>query len=172
MRRSALTGLGAAAALIAACASSAVDTGELAPVVQSAAEAGAPAPMPGLDWTYMVDDDEAKLAYGAPNTDDLRLGLECVRGSGQVTITRNALAGEPARFQLESGGETETVAAVAEETPVEGQFLMAELDVKHPVFQRFRQTGWIAQWLGDRRQMMTPQPASRPKIEAFFAHCG
>ena len=108
----------------------------------------------------------------APNSDDLRLGLECSRNSGVVIVSRDAWPGEPEEIRLEAGGEIETLAALAEPSPTDGPFLSAELSTKHPVLIRFRQTGWMAQWAGDERQMMAPQPASRPKIESFFAHCG
>ena len=161
--------------LTTACMSAGVGQGEGAmdgAPPSAPTDAGAPQPTAGLDWTYTVEEDEAKLAYGAPNSDDLRLGLECTRGSGVVIVSRDAWPGEPEEIRLEAGGETETLNAVAEPSPTDGPFLTAELPAKHPVLIRFRQTGWMAQWAGAERQMMAPQPVSRPKIEAFFAHCG
>ena len=157
--------------LTTACMSTTPESAATAPV-GAVTDSGAPQPVAGLDWTYTVDGAEAKLAYGAPYSDDLRLGLECARGSGLVTVSRDAWPNEPDQFHLESGGETERIAAVAEASPTDGRFLTAELETTHPVLQRFRQTGWLAQWSGEDRQMMAPQAASRTKVEAFFAHCG
>ena len=68
--------------LLGASACATVETpAELAPAVVSS---GAPAPVADHDWFYHRDGEEARLAYGLAESDDLRLGLDCRQGSGRL----------------------------------------------------------------------------------------
>jgi hypothetical protein len=74
----------ALAGLTAACASvepSAPPT----PVVSAAA----PAPIPGYDWFLSEDEGTARLAYGIEASDELKLGLDCIVGTGKVDLVRS-----------------------------------------------------------------------------------
>ncbi|HZV84742.1 MAG TPA: hypothetical protein VFF48_07125 [Brevundimonas sp.] len=84
-----------------------------------------------------------------------------------------AAKGARPEIHLQSGAATERFRAASEPSQIhDGVFLTAEARSDHPVFQRFRQVGWVAQWRGDAREVYAPQPASRPVIESFFALCG
>jgi hypothetical protein len=69
-------------------------------------EAAAPAPIDGYDWFMHADDQEAMLAYGVANSDDLKLRLDCAPASGRLRLTTPA-AGPNREIFLESGGDTE-----------------------------------------------------------------
>lgn len=163
-------------ALLAACATNPSESpAALEPSSPEAATAedGGPEPTPGLDWHFHQDGAEAKLAYGVANSDDLRLGLTCARGAGEVELSRDAEPDAAPGIRLESGGETETIATRSEPSELSGGvFLTGRIATAHPVMARFRQTGWLAQWVGERREMMAPQPRSRSVIADFLAHCG
>lgn len=151
---------------VAACA-----TVEHAPA--SADSASAPAALAGHDWFYHQDEDEARLAYGVAESDDLRLGLDCHRASGRLMLS--ALGGPDAKpeIHLESGGETERFRARSEPSQLhDGVFLTAEAAADAPVFQRFRRVGWIASWHDGERQAYAPHAGSAPNIERFFTFCG
>ena len=67
--------------------------------VSPSAALTAPAPAAGLDWVMTADGDQAKLAYGAAGSDDVRLVITCAKGSGKVSIRRTLSAdqaGSPA----------------------------------------------------------------------------
>ena len=139
----------------------------------TAAIASAPAPVEGHDWFFNEDDDDARLAYGVENSDDLRLGLDCRRGSGRLDLT--ALGGEDARAEihLESGGDTERYPAKSEPDLLhDGVILTAQARADDPVFQRFRRLGWLALWRDQEREAYAAHPASTDRIERFFAFCG
>ena len=170
MRRALLVLAGAG--LVAACGATAIAPVETPLEAGPMADAGAPLPTPGLDWLLTLDGNQAKLAYGAPNSDDLRLGLECGRGSGVVALTRDVPPGATPEFHLESGGDTERIAAVAEPSEMSGgQYLTADLPVTAPVLVRFGQTGWLAQWTDGLRAVHVPQPGSTRRPADFLAFC-
>lgn len=149
----------------AACASVEAPT---PPAVTSSA----PRPVEGYDWHLSIDEPEARLAYGLAESDELRLGLTCARGSGRLELSAMRPAGVR-EIHLESGGETERFPARSEPSELhEGVFLTAGTRTAEPVFQRFRKVGWLADWQGTARETYVPHPASAADIERFFAFCG
>jgi len=144
-----------------------------APTATETASSGSPVAVEHYDWFFDGDESRARLAYGLEASDDLRLGLDCDRGSGRLALSGVAPTGAKAEFHIESGGETERFAAAAEPSQLhDGVFLSAETRADAPVFQRFRRTGWLALWQDGKRQAYAPHPDSTPNIERFFALCG
>lgn len=164
-RLPALVALSVAAAAMAACSTT-------APVTPPAEASGAPAPVAGLDWHLTIDEPEAKLAYGIEESDELKLGLTCERGTGRLEI--NALRATPVRvLHLESGGETERFSVRAEPSGLhEGIFLTGQARTSEPVFLRFRKVGWLADLQDGRREIYAPHADAVASIERFFAFCG
>lgn len=168
MRLAPLIALSIAALAIGACTTTTGDT----PVLATNSES-APQPVEGYDWHFNLDSDEAQLAYGLAQSDDLKLGLDCRKGSGRLTLTAAVDVAAPPEFHLESGGDTERFAAMKEPAEVnDGALLTAEARTSEPVFLRFRHVGWLAAWKGDAREAYVPHPASASQIEQFFAFCG
>ena len=171
MRMRALVVLSALAVSAAACAT--VEPAAPAPEPPAAAEGGAPSPIAGHDWFFNSDGDEAALAYGLDESDDVWLGISCRRGGGRLQFQRPAAHDDPKVIALESGGETETYPARSEPSELhEGVFLISEASASDPVFQRFRRTGWLAVYGDGERSPMVPHPGSVDRIERFFAFCG
>lgn len=132
----------------------------------------APAPVPGYDWFLTPDEGVARLAYGVEASDDLRLGLDCVAGSGTVSLVANGAKGAKL-IHLESGDETQQFPAEGEPSELhDGDLLTAQAEAAEPVLQRFRRLGWIAQRTQGRREVYAPHPGSENGIERFFAFCG
>jgi hypothetical protein len=153
----------ALAGLTAACAS-------VEPAAPPATVA-APAPTPGYDWFLSEDSGTARLAYGVETSDDLKLGLDCVVGTGKVDLLALGKTGS-SEIHLEAGGETERFAADGEPSQLhDGDLLTATTDLGTPVLQRFRRLGWIAQWVDGQRMAYAPQPGSEVRVERFFAFC-
>ena len=167
MRRASLFSLAVAGLAATACS-----TTTPAPPSENAAPSGAPQPIPGYDWFLSTDGSQAKLAYGAERSDDLKLSLECTSGTGLFDLTASAADGAAPEIHLESGGDTEGYSAQAEPAVVhDGLVLTTQARSDTPVFQRFRRVGWMAAWHGDIRETYVPQPASVGRIEQFFALC-
>jgi hypothetical protein len=168
MRPSLVIVLSALTVGAAACAGTPGTPGAPSPVLASA-----PSPVEDYDWFLYEDGDDARLSYGLAESDDLRLGLDCHKGAGRLTLSAVAPPGSPAEIYLESGGDTERFAAKAEPSEVsEGVFLSAKARTDLPVFQRFRRLGWLALWRDDERQAYAPHPGSADRVERFFAFCG
>lgn len=94
----ALTGLALAAT---ACA-----TVEPAPPPPAAA---APPPVEGYDWFFHQDAAAARLAYGLEASDDLRLGLDCERASGRLSLSASGPKGAEPEIHVEFGRRDRTV---------------------------------------------------------------
>ena len=158
--------------LIAVSALAACATNAPAPVANLEEAGPAPAPMPGYDWFLNRDGQEAILAYGVANSDEVKLHLLCQAGSGALELT--AASEKPGReIHLESGGDTERYRASSEPAGVhDGELLTARATTKDPVFQRFRRLGWIASWSDDERHIYAAHPAAKAGIEQFFTVCG
>ena len=170
MRAPALLVVSGLALGAAACASV-----EPAPPVSSPlpAPGGAPPPVEGHDWFYHPDGDMARLVYGTPESDDLKLGFECGRATARLDILTLAEAGAKAEIVLESGGDTGRFPAESEPSQLDdGVLLTAGASTAEPVLQRFRRLGWIARWRDGERETYAPHPGSAPDIERFFAFCG
>ncbi|MGV9010259.1 hypothetical protein [Brevundimonas sp.] len=167
MRRASLLSLTALTILMAGCATVSPD-----PDASGLASSGAPQPIEGHDWFFTADGTDARLAYGVADSDDLKLGLECVQGTGRLDLIASANDGAAPEIHIESGGDTERYTAQAEPAGVhDGLVLTARAQADAPVFQRFRRLGWLAVWQGTDRQTYVPQPASADRIERFFAFC-
>ena len=139
----------------------------------SEASSGAPAPMQGYDWFLHQDGNEAKLAYGVEESDDLKIGLDCQKNTGRLALSAVAAENAAHEIHLESGGDTERYPAEAEPSELnDGLFLTAEAKAGDPVFQRFRRVGWLAVWEGQVRHAYAPHPGSGDRVERFFAFCG
>jgi len=137
------------------------------------ASGGAPAPVEGYDWFYHPDEDTARLAYGLAESDDLKLGFDCGRGTGRLEIVTIAAKGAKAEILVESGGDTERFPAASEPSQLnDGVILTASASTSEPVFQRFRRVGWMALWRDGDREAYAPQPGSADHVERFFAFCG
>lgn len=167
MRVPALLLLSGLALATAACNTTSPAGPDVAPLTS------APQPVEGYDWFYHVDGDHARLAYGLAESDDLRLGMDCRRGTGRLDLSALSPDADARDIHIESGGETGRFPARSEPSEVsEGVFLTAGAGADAPMFLRFRQVGWLAQWRGGSRETYAPHPGSRGNIERFFAFCG
>lgn len=159
--------IGALALSAAACAP------VTAPAPTLLASRYATAPVANYDWYLHTDGDEARLAYGLRDSDDLRLGLECQRGSGRLALSALGETGARPEIALESGGEVALYAATTEASElVDGIVLSAAAPAAAPVFQRFQAVGWLAQRQADDIHAYVAHPGSTTRIARFFAFCG
>lgn len=165
----ALKTLAAAASVAALSACASAPTPE--PYVRP--ESPAPTPMAGYDWHFTSQEDGASLAYGVANSDDVRFSLHCQTNQPGLMLYKDVEDGATPVIYLESGGETERFAAEAEPSMMTGgTILSAHAEAGLPVFQRFRRVGWLASWVGDRREAYAAHPGSEAAVERFFTACG
>lgn len=157
MRKLAAIGLGLVAyAAVAACAHS---------MDQAQAQTGP------VTWNLHMNGDEAKLAYGQPNSDLVGVMLTCERGSGMVTVAGDVSKDRPV-LVLASGRETLKLQGQAEPDPYTGGLWMeAEAPVRAQALARFERTGDLAVKQRIGRMNMNASDTSKGDIQTFFAHC-
>lgn len=133
----------------------------------------AAAPIANYDWFLHLDGDDGSLAYGLRDSDDLRLGLNCTRGSGRLALSAVGETGAVPQISLESDGETARYPAVAEPSELtDGVILSAAAPTTAPVFQRFQAVGWLAHRQAGDLHPYLAHPGSKARIGRFFAFCG
>lgn len=187
--------LGAAVAgLLAACGPAASDDAPLTPApVASAGNAPSvssepspprvqtapvPRPLEGMDWYSRASMDEGqstmRLAYEMPGTDDQPMGINCLRGSGVLTIDHQTHTTGNRNLTLSSQGGTRTYpvrATFYEE--MNGDELAVDIPGTDPILASFRRTGWLRLTVGERTYDLAAHPASGAlqRIDDFFSFC-
>ncbi len=116
------------------------------------------------------DEGSAKLAYGAPDSDDVGLMMECDKGSRTVRVS-DIVRSNPAPMLIlaSAGGRSELKAAVE---PGEGQPLVtASAPSAAPAFDGFRKSGKIEVDYAGLTYSLAAKPFEKPTVERFFAMC-
>jgi hypothetical protein len=118
-------------------------------------------------WNLYMIGDEAKLAYGPPNTDLVGVMMSCQRGSGAVTVSGDVPEDQP-QLVLVSGDSRLRLKGPAEVDPFgAGPYMEASAPSSAPALARFARTGDLA--LGTTS--MRASSKARGDIRRFFAHC-
>lgn len=192
--RSPLLLAAAVAGLLAACGPAASDDAPVTPApVAPASDAAlvasepspapvqtAPAPRPqeGMDWYTRANMDEGqsrmRLAYEMPGTDDQPMGINCLRGSGVLTIDHQTHTTGNRTLTLSSQGGTRNYpvrATFYEE--MNGDALAVDIPGTDPILTGFRQTGWLRLTVNDHTQDLAAHPDSGAlqRIDDFFSFC-
>lgn len=158
----------------------AVENGGVARAAEAAAPArqAAPAPTPSLDWHTRADMEGGqptmRLAFEMPDTDHQPLAMDCLRGSGTVTVDHQSSSTGLNEITLTSDGVTRTYAAKGEPDEMTGgDYLTAEISANDPVMAAFRRTGWLSYAIGGETGGLASQANSGAagRIDDFFAFC-
>jgi hypothetical protein len=137
----------------------------------------APVPASGLSWFMVNEEGKAKLAYGAANSDDVRLMLTCAKGSGKLTVSRMVAAdqaGATPILTLGSGSARGRWLAKAEPaTDQAGRTqLVVDMTTTEPAIDAFERNGWVSAINADGKvEGMAPQPGDTA-VHRFFDYCG
>lgn len=124
-----------------------------------------------MGWSlHETPEEGAKLAYGAPNSDNVALMLICQPASGEVRVSTAAMQAAPA-IVLKSGKTEAALPAVATPSMGEGHFLEADARANDPVLASFARTGDIVLVQGKDRMKLSAKGGDRPQINKFFASC-
>lgn len=138
----------------------------------SANSAPANAPASAYAWHYQqVEGEGEKLAYGAPDTDDVVLMMVCAPGSGRVELS--ALMDQPRNeLVLLSGADQRRYPAVGGTSELDGgAIVQAQAEAKAPVLNRFAETGELAMLAGDHQVDLAARGADRDGVRQFFEGC-
>lgn len=128
--------------------------------------------LPGLAWSlYESEGEGAKLAYGAPASDNVVLMLSCQPHSGEVLVSTTN-AGDSASIRLTSARESGDFFGEAGPSGIgEGAYVEAAAPADHPALARFARTGELSLHDADHSARLPVRIAERGRIRDFFAAC-
>jgi len=136
-------------------------------MLAACAHEGGSAP-PGMTWSLTSTKDEgSKLGYGAPDTDNLVLMLECQPKSGQVQVWLMGPAAEkPIPLVLSSGGRTARLDGRSDGDGYEA--IHATVPANDAVFTGFASTGTLGFSVEGRRGSL---PGAGANAHKFVESC-
>ncbi|HUG46227.1 MAG TPA: hypothetical protein VMK31_06930 [Sphingomicrobium sp.] len=122
----------------------------------------------GMEWSFARDSVGPKLAYGAPDSDNVKLMLRCTGGESlRVSFTRPEGA-EGGELLLRSGGEERRVDAIAEASQPGGVIIEATVPMSARPLQNFRTGSTLdVLWQGE----VISVPAAVEEARQLFAAC-
>lgn len=115
-----------------------------------------------------------RLAFEAPDTDHQPLGLDCLKGSGVVSVDHQSSGTGLTSLSLASDEVSRAYPVKAEaEEMGGGEFLTADIPADDPVLIAFRRTGWLTLTVDGRSRGLASHPdgGGKGRIEDFFAFC-
>lgn len=138
-------------------------------LILSALMAAAIQTAPGVGWTWSLYEGEGPmvLANDIPDTASLRATLQCLPGSGAVSV---AVYGEDASAgfaRITSGGST----ATSEARVGRGGKLETAIPVDHPAFSAFVSNGRMTIAVGDDASTITVERPHMAKLRRFADRC-
>ncbi|HEX6859923.1 MAG TPA: hypothetical protein VF138_06955 [Caulobacteraceae bacterium] len=126
---------------------------------------------PQYAWSYQqVEGEGEKLAYGAPNSDDVLLMMTCAPGSGRVTMS--ALTDDArSDITLASGGDQHRFAGAAYPSELGGAIIEAEARAKAPTLTHFAETGDLTLLAGGQKVKLDADAGQKTAVTQFFQAC-
>ena len=125
------------------------------------------APAAGWTWSLYEGEGPMVLANDIPDTASLRATLQCLPGSGAVSV---AVYGEDASAgfaRITSGGST----ATSEARVGRGGKLETAIPVDHPAFSAFVSNGRMTIAVGDDASTITVERPHMAKLRRFADRC-
>jgi hypothetical protein len=119
---------------------------------------------------YMDEGRSVKLAYGAANSDDVSLIMECAKGSRRVDVSDVARDGADSKLTLRSGGRSVQLKTSPSGGGDEAE-LVAHASANAAPLAAFRQSGRIEVAYPGAKYVIAADPDERAGVERFFSAC-
>lgn len=160
---------GAGLAVAALVAQPDVVAAEPQPQAPAMTETVAHAP---VGWHLVQEGDQAKLAYGVANTDQILVMFACAAGDRSVQVFGLA-APETDSVRFTSAARTTDVGVETELDPMSGSAMIeTALPLSAAALQGFRETGRLTLTSDDGRSVPAHAVQSEhADVRAFFDHC-
>lgn len=122
-------------------------------------------------WSFQDNEGEGpKLAYGAPNSDNIVLMMACEAGSERVNLS--LLGGSPETGMiLTSGGRQAHFTGEPVVAPGAGHMIETEAHVDAPPLARFEKTGALTLVDRGRDVKLDASGSERAEVKRFFRAC-
>lgn len=124
-------------------------------------------PRDGWTWTLYEDAGNLVLANEIPDTEHLRVTLECDAGSGAATVRMYGFGPAAGYAQLRAGQAT----AQSQSDPDADGSLGVGMRIDHPVFAAFSASGRLDVSSGGRAGIVTVNRANLAKLRRFGELC-
>jgi len=122
-------------------------------------------------WSYQQNEYEgAKLAYGAPSSDDVLLMMTCAPHSGRVQLSAITDAAQN-DIVLTSGKGRDRFTGAAAPSEFGGAIVEAEAQARAPSLDRFARTGDLAMMAGAQKVSLAASGAAHAGVKQFFETC-
>lgn len=126
---------------------------------------------PGYAWSYQQDEHEgAKLAYGAPSSDDVVLMMTCAPGSGRVLLSAIS-EGSRNDIVLASAGGRDRFTGATAPSELGGALVEAEAPASARALDGFARTGDLAMMAGGEQVSLAAGHGEREGVAEFFEIC-
>ncbi len=138
-------------------------------LILSALMAAAIQTAPGVGWTWSLYEGEGPmvLANDIPDTASLRATLQCLPGSGAVSVAVYGGDASAGFARITSGGST----ATSEARVGRGGKLETAIPVDHPAFSAFVANGRMTIAVGDDASTITVERPHMAKLRRFADRC-
>lgn len=126
---------------------------------------------PGYGWSFQQDEQEgAKLAYGAPSSDDVVLMMTCAPRSGHVLLSAMT---ERTREEivLASGSARDRFSAEVLPSELGGLLLEARAEAKAESLAGFARTGKLSMAANGETISLPARDAEREGVRRFLETC-
>ena len=138
-------------------------------LILSALMAAAIQTTPAAGWTWSLYEGEGPmvLANDIPDTASLRATLQCLPGSGAVSVAVYGGDASAGFARITSGGST----ATSEARVGRGGKLETAIPVDHPAFSAFVANGRMTIAVGDDANTITVERPHMAKLRRFADRC-
>jgi hypothetical protein len=129
-----------------------------------------PAAPDAMSWNYFDDGEEAKLAYGEPNSDAVGLMLTCKPHSRAIVVSGETPG--RTRLTLVSGRDRTILSGPAEDDPMTGSpWIEAQTPIDRGAIAGFARTGRLDVEGGGRTTSFGASGQDRAAVDRFFRTC-
>ena len=125
-----------------------------------------------MAWAFNQNPDEgAKLAYGAPASDNVVLMMTCQPGSSRVALSAVTTEKSPRGVTLVSGASKGVFRGAAAPGFDGGVLVEANAPVAAPALEAFRKTGDLSLIDGARKVQIPAGAKDKAAVARFFDAC-
>lgn len=163
---SAILALALCALTLSGCSRQSIEVGPTGPEIAADPAAG------DYGWHYLHNAQEgAKLAYGAPASDNVLLMMTCDPGSGRLALSKVTAEAHDG-IELASNGARNRFAATAQPSEMGGMVVEAQAAASAAPLAGFARTGDLTMIEdGAAPVSLTAGPTSQPHVRKFFESC-
>jgi hypothetical protein len=119
---------------------------------------------------FLDEGENAKLAYGQANSDDVALMLQCAKGSSRVEVSDVIRSAPAPTLTLNAGGAKSDVKVEVQPGPGVS-IAVGEAPLAAPALKAFRRSGAVQVSYAGLSYAVSAKPQEQRSVERFFSVC-